>query len=249
MTFRRWRRAGSEEIESRSSSWLLRRPWARFEFHALATRGAAILDVGPIVVFICSCLFVAPHRFLRLSPSIAVGFLCAFAVLSTWAQRLVRNGNPQRLDPRCSVARRGVLGCGLGIVERTAFGPKPNRGWRQRGKQRRGEICCRQLRCLSRRSCYNRLILPSATPVTAHFVLHLCKGSAWCGGQLISVMRRKAGSAEPHGQWAKPRWLQWETFNLPLGLFVAIKALPRQHGPRRPLRPRHISGRRSERLS
>jgi hypothetical protein len=107
-------------------------------------------------------------------------------------------------------------------------GPKPNRGWRQRAKRRRGEFvgCCRRQRRLSPRSCYNQVILPSAAPVTAHFVLQLCKGgaSARCAGQLIGAIRRKVGSGEPHGQWAKLRWLRWETFDVPLGLFVAIRA-------------------------
>jgi hypothetical protein len=90
LAFRRWRSAGGDDLVSLGLIIVVAAVGlGSVAFHALATLGAAVLDVGPIAVFICSYLFVALHRFLRLSLSIAVSFLLAFVVLSTFAQRLV----------------------------------------------------------------------------------------------------------------------------------------------------------------
>jgi hypothetical protein len=90
MAFRRWRQAGGDDIAGLGLIIVVAAVGlGSMAFHALATMGAAVLDVGPIAVFICSYLFVALHRFLRLPPSIAVSFVLAFVVLSTFAQRLI----------------------------------------------------------------------------------------------------------------------------------------------------------------
>jgi hypothetical protein len=90
MAFRRWRHAGGDDIASLGLIIVVAAVGlGSIAFHALATVGAAVLDVAPIAVFICSYLFVALHRFLRLSSSIAVSFVLAFVMLSTFAQRLV----------------------------------------------------------------------------------------------------------------------------------------------------------------
>jgi len=90
MAFRRWRRAGGDDVASLGLIVVVAAVGlGSSAFHALATLGAAVLDVGPIAAFICGYLLLALHRFLRLSASIAVGLLLAFVVLSTLLQRLL----------------------------------------------------------------------------------------------------------------------------------------------------------------
>jgi hypothetical protein len=90
IAFRRWRDAGGNDIASLGLIVVVAAVGVgSFAFHALATLGAALLDVGPIAVFICSYLFLALHRFLRLPALIAVSFVLGFVVLSVLAQCLV----------------------------------------------------------------------------------------------------------------------------------------------------------------
>ena len=67
-----------------------------FAFHTLATRGAMLLDVIPIGVFIYSYFLFALRRFLALSWPAALALLIGFVVLSTglasWVPRSVLNG-------------------------------------------------------------------------------------------------------------------------------------------------------------
>jgi len=114
MAFRRWRYAGGDDLPALGLIILVAAVGlGSFAFHALATLGAAVLDVGPIAVFICSYLFVALHRFLRLSPAIAVSALLAFVVLSTFAQRTdILNGSiayVPALAVMCLVATLALL--------------------------------------------------------------------------------------------------------------------------------------------
>lgn len=51
-----------------------------FAFHALATRGAALLDVIPIVCFIYGYLYLALRRFLQFSTLAAMAWVGAFAL-------------------------------------------------------------------------------------------------------------------------------------------------------------------------
>jgi Ceramidase len=93
IAFRRWRHAGGNDIASLGLIVVVAAVGlGSFAFHALATLGAAVLDVGPIAVFICSYLFLALHRFLRSPALIAVSLVLAFVVLSALAQRLVPTG-------------------------------------------------------------------------------------------------------------------------------------------------------------
>lgn len=68
-----------------------------FAFHTLATRGAMLLDVGPIGVFIYGYFLYALRRFLLLSWPAALVLLIAFIALSTglasWIPRDVLNGS------------------------------------------------------------------------------------------------------------------------------------------------------------
>ena len=53
-----------------------------FAFHTLATRGAMLLDVGPIGIFIYGYVLLALRRFLALSWPLALGVLAGFIALS-----------------------------------------------------------------------------------------------------------------------------------------------------------------------
>jgi Ceramidase len=87
--FVRWRRAGA-------SDWLLLLliiitglvGIGSFIFHTMATRGAALLDVVPIALFIYSYLFLALRRFFRLPLIASVCILAAFAALSYGLQEV-----------------------------------------------------------------------------------------------------------------------------------------------------------------
>jgi hypothetical protein len=67
-----------------------------FAFHTLATRGAMLLDVVPIGVFIYGYFLLALRRFLKLSWPAALGLLVGFILLShglaTLVPRAVLNG-------------------------------------------------------------------------------------------------------------------------------------------------------------
>jgi hypothetical protein len=60
-----------------------------FAFHTLATRGAVLLDVIPIAVFIYGYLALSLRRFLALSPSLVAVIVVAFAVVAQSAPALV----------------------------------------------------------------------------------------------------------------------------------------------------------------
>lgn len=53
-----------------------------FAFHTLATRGAMLLDIGPIGVFIFGYVLLALRRFLALSWPLALGVFAGFVALS-----------------------------------------------------------------------------------------------------------------------------------------------------------------------
>lgn len=60
-----------------------------FAFHTWATRGAMLLDVGPIGVFIYGYFLLALRRFLALAWPIALGLLAGFIMLSNGLASLV----------------------------------------------------------------------------------------------------------------------------------------------------------------
>jgi hypothetical protein len=117
MALRRWQRAGGDDIAGLGLIVVVAAVGlGSSAFHALATLGAAALDVGPIAMFICTYLLLALHRFLRLSASVAVSLLLAFVVLSTFTQRLVPTdflngsiGYVPALSVMCLVAALAML--------------------------------------------------------------------------------------------------------------------------------------------
>ena len=68
-----------------------------FAFHTLATRGALLLDVGPIGVFIFGYVLLALRRFLALSWPRALVVVAGFAALSLglaiWVPRTILDGS------------------------------------------------------------------------------------------------------------------------------------------------------------
>lgn len=68
-----------------------------FAFHTLATRGAMLLDVVPIGIFIYGYFLFAARRLLALPWPVAVILVVAFAAVSTalasWVPRSVLNGS------------------------------------------------------------------------------------------------------------------------------------------------------------
>ena len=68
-----------------------------FGFHTVATRGAMLLDVIPIGIFIFSYVLLALRRFLALSWPVALGLLAGFIALSNglavWVPRAVLDGS------------------------------------------------------------------------------------------------------------------------------------------------------------
>lgn len=68
-----------------------------FTFHTLATRGAMLLDVGPIGVFIYGYFLFALRRLLAMSWPGALGLFAGFVALSTglatWVPREFLNGS------------------------------------------------------------------------------------------------------------------------------------------------------------
>ena len=89
----RWRPAGGNDLASLGLIAVVAAiGLGSFAFHALATLGAVVLSAGPIAVFICSHLFLALHRFLRLPALIAVSVLLGFVMPSTLTQPLVPTG-------------------------------------------------------------------------------------------------------------------------------------------------------------
>jgi hypothetical protein len=170
VAFRRWRHAGGNDIASLGLIVLVAAVGlGSFAFHALATRGAAVLDVGPIAVFICSYLCLALHRFLRLPALIAVSFVLGFVVLSVLAQRLVPTdilngsiGYVPALGVMYLVALLALLRA------RTERPPTHLPAWGTQGTgNARGKLegyYWRHRPCSRRCSCYDRLILPPAGP-------------------------------------------------------------------------------------
>jgi hypothetical protein len=87
---RQWRRAGSRDI----GALLLIIVTAAiglgsFAFHTLATRGAVLLDVIPIALFIYGYLLLALRRFLGLAWLPALAWLIGFIIIATAVPRLL----------------------------------------------------------------------------------------------------------------------------------------------------------------
>jgi len=84
-----------------------------FAFHTLATRGAVLLDVIPIALFVYGYLYLALRRFLRLQRLAAVGFLLAFIVASEGISFVLPphflNGSADYLPPLAALITVGIM--------------------------------------------------------------------------------------------------------------------------------------------
>src|SRR5271166_984816 len=84
-----------------------------FAFHTLATRGAVLLDVIPIALFVYLYLYLALRRFLNLRLGVAVSILAAFVVFSRALSWIVPpgflNGSHDYLPPFAALMIVGLL--------------------------------------------------------------------------------------------------------------------------------------------
>jgi len=84
-----------------------------FAFHTLATRGAVLLDVIPITLFVYGYLFLALRRFLRVQRLETVGILLAFIVASEGLSFVVPpdflNGSTDYLPPLAALITVGIM--------------------------------------------------------------------------------------------------------------------------------------------
>lgn len=84
-----------------------------FAFHTLATRGAVLLDVIPIALFVYGYLFLALRRFLNLQRLATVGILLAFIVasegLSVVLPRDFLNGSVDYVPPLAALITVGIM--------------------------------------------------------------------------------------------------------------------------------------------
>jgi hypothetical protein len=84
-----------------------------FAFHTLATRGAVLLDVIPIGIFVYGYFLLAIRRFLNLRWSFAaaalVGFFGVSQALSMAVPRGLLNGSIDYLPPLAAMAAIGAL--------------------------------------------------------------------------------------------------------------------------------------------
>jgi len=92
-----------------------------FAFHTLATRGAVLLDVVPIALFVYGYLFLALRRWLRLGAAAAIGILAGFVLVSRGLAFAlppgVLNGSLEYLPPLAALIVVGVL-VGAGPIRR-----------------------------------------------------------------------------------------------------------------------------------
>jgi hypothetical protein len=84
-----------------------------FAFHTLATRGAVLLDVIPIALFVYLYLYLALRRFLNLRLGVTVSILAAFIVFSRALSWVVPpnfpNGSHEYLPPLAALIIVGLL--------------------------------------------------------------------------------------------------------------------------------------------
>jgi hypothetical protein len=145
IAFRRWRHVGGNDLASLGLIAVVAAGGlGSFGFHALATLGAAVLDVGPIAVFICSYLAYAASV-----PATAGLDRCQ---LPAWLRGAASpctasrpNGHLQRFDRLRSGARRHGFGRRLGTAARAHRAcPRGSRpGWHgaYRGAGTHAENC------------------------------------------------------------------------------------------------------------
>jgi hypothetical protein len=84
-----------------------------FAFHTLATRGAVLLDVIPIALFVYLYLYLALRRFLNVRLGVAISILATFVIASralSWAvPPNFLNGSHEYLAPLAALIIVGLL--------------------------------------------------------------------------------------------------------------------------------------------
>jgi hypothetical protein len=84
-----------------------------FAFHTLATRGAVLLDVIPIAVFVYGYLLLALRRFLGLAATpaltVLIGFFAASIAVSNFVPAGFLNGSSEYLMPLTALVVVGAL--------------------------------------------------------------------------------------------------------------------------------------------
>ncbi|HZP76986.1 MAG TPA: ceramidase domain-containing protein [Pseudolabrys sp.] len=84
VAYRMWRQRGRRDLATLALiGVVVLVGLGSFTFHTVATRGAMLLDVGPIGLFIYGYFLLALRRFLRLPWLVSVAGLIGFVVLST----------------------------------------------------------------------------------------------------------------------------------------------------------------------
>jgi hypothetical protein len=82
VAFAQWRRTARDPFVLALIAVIALIGLGSFAFHTLATRGAVLLDVIPIAVFVYGYFFLALRRFLNLALLPAVGLLLAYIAFS-----------------------------------------------------------------------------------------------------------------------------------------------------------------------
>ncbi len=129
-----------------------------FTFHTVATRGAILLDVGPIGIFIYGYFLLALRRFLHLAWPLAIAGLLGFVVLSTvvtdQAPRTVLNGSSGYLPALVALVAIG------GMVRATPWG--------------RAMLLSATIFVVSIALRTIDLDICNAVPLGTHFLWHIC---------------------------------------------------------------------------
>ena len=113
-TFLLWRRSGGRDpLTAGLIAVTVLIGIGSFAFHTLATRGAVLLDVIPIALFVYLYLYLALRRFLNLRLGLAVGIVAAFVVCSRALSWVVPpnllNGSHEYLPPLGALIIVGLL--------------------------------------------------------------------------------------------------------------------------------------------
>jgi Ceramidase len=113
VAFTLWRRHGRDPATGALIAVTALIGAGSFAFHTLATRGAVLLDVVPIALFVYGYLFLALRRFLHLQRVAAVGILVAFVIASRALPWMVPpdflNGSYEYLPPLVALMAVGLL--------------------------------------------------------------------------------------------------------------------------------------------
>jgi hypothetical protein len=114
LAFASWRRRGDRDPATLSLIIVTALiGMGSFAFHTLATKGAVLLDVIPIALFVYGYLFLALRRFFRLQRLTTVGIILAFIVASEGLSLALPpdflNGSADYLPPLTALITVGIL--------------------------------------------------------------------------------------------------------------------------------------------